>query len=113
MNRQSQKIKSFIVQEACTDDAAQTADDLKLIFKYDLVDSTIKEILEQQQQFLYKHLPSSTIPMYKQVDECAKAENASTVKMDNKKFNQIAEVEANNGQTIFIQKHSSLVTVRG
>ena len=74
---ESQNIKAFIVQEACTDDATQIADDLKVIFKYDLVDSTIKETLEQQQQFLYKCLPSSTIPMYKQVDECVKAENAA------------------------------------
>ena len=62
---ESQKVKSFIVQEACTDDATQIADDLKSIFKHDLADSTIKETLEQQQHFLYKCLPSSTIPMYK------------------------------------------------
>lgn len=80
---ESQSIKAFIVQEACTDDATQIADDLKVIFKYDLVDSTIKETLEQQQQFLYRRLPSSTIPMYKQVDECVKAENA-TVKSQEK-----------------------------
>ena len=60
----------------CTDDATQIADDLKSIFKHDLADSTIKETLEQQQHFLYKRLPSSTIPMYKQ-DECVKAENAT------------------------------------
>ena len=51
---ESQNIESFIVQEACTDGATQIADDLKSIFKHDLVDSTIKEKLEQQQQFLYK-----------------------------------------------------------
>ena len=72
---ESQK-ESFIVQEACTDDATQIADDLKSIFKHDLADSTIKETLEQQQHFLYKRLPSSTIPMYKQ-DECVKAEKST------------------------------------
>ena len=36
---ESQNIKAFIIQEACTDDATQIADDLKAIFKYDLVDS--------------------------------------------------------------------------
>ena len=46
---ESQNIESFIVQEACTDGATQIADDLKSIFKHDLVDSTIKEKLEQQQ----------------------------------------------------------------
>ena len=74
---ESQNIESFLVQEACTDDATQIADDLKSIFKHDLVDSTIRETLEQQQCFLYKRLPSSTIPIYKQVDECFKAENAT------------------------------------
>ena len=84
---------------------------MKAIFKCDLVDSTIKETLEQQQQFLYKHLPSSTIPMYKQVDECVKAENAtvkSQEKMNHKKFNQFVEVETDKGQTIFIRKTTAL-----
>lgn len=56
--------------------------------------------------------------MYKQVDECVKAENAtvkSQNKMNHKKFNQFVEVEADNGQTIFIRKTtcSPLVTARG
>ena len=53
--------------------------------------------------FLYKRLPSSTIPMYKQVDECFKAENATVTsqkQMDCKKFNQFVEVN----KTIFICK---------
>ena len=99
------------MQEACTDDATQIADDLKSIFKHDLVDGTIRETLEQQQHFLYKRLPSSTIPMYKQADECFKAENATVrlqKKINCKKFNQFVEVKANNNKTIFIRKTTAL-----
>ena len=49
--------------------------------------------------------------MYKQVNECVKAENAavkSQKKMNHKKFNQFVEVEADNGQTIFIHKTTAL-----
>ena len=75
-----------------------------------IIDSALQQKMNQQQKIFYKQLPSSTIPMYQQVEkpddskETEKLKSISTVK----KFNPFVEVKTSNNRKILIRKTTAL-----
>ena len=92
-------------------ECVQVSEDLKSMIENNIIDSALQQKMHQQQKIFYKQLPSSTIPMYQQVEkpddstkETKKLKSISTVK----KFNPFVEVKTSSNKKILIRKTTAL-----
>ena len=91
-------------------ECVQVSEDLISMIENNIIDSDLQQKMNQQQKIFYKQLPSSTIPMYQQVEkpddskETEKLKGISTVK----KFNPFVEVKISSNKKILICKTTAL-----
>ena len=75
-------------------ESVQVLEDLKSMTEHNIIDSALQQKMHQQQKIFYKQLPSSTIPLFQQVEkpndikQREKLKSISTVK----KFNPFVGV---------------------
>ena len=50
-------------------ESLQVLEDLKSMAEHNIIDSVLQQKMHQQQQIFYKQLPTSTIPMFQQVEK--------------------------------------------
>ena len=91
-------------KSACSEEPVQVTSDIHQIVERGLVESEVKDILENKQKLLsFKRMPSTTIPMY----AAESVENSKAISKG-KKFCPFLEVKADNGSTIFIKKTTAV-----
>ena len=100
----SEDVASSLIQEVCSEEPVQVTSDIHQIVARGLVESEVKDILENKQKLLsFKRMPSTTIPMY----AAESVENSKAIGKG-KKFCPFLEVKADNGSTIFIKKTTAV-----
>ena len=97
----SEDVASSLIQEVCSEEPVHVTNDIHQIAARGLVESEVKDILENKQKLSFKRMPSTTIPMY------ASIENNKAIGKG-KKFCPFLEVKADNGSTIFIKKTTAV-----
>ena len=83
--------------------------------QHKLIDDALQLRLKEQQKFVYKKLPTSTVPLYQYVDKpggdkgaSKSVENTLTTKVSKVKFNPFVEVVTGSNKNILIRKTTVL-----
>ena len=93
-------------------ESIQVSEDLKRMTENNIVDNALQQKMQKQQKIFYKQIPSSTIPMYQQVETSDDSKQLQKEKLKSistmKKFNPFVEVITSSNKKILIRKTTSL-----
>ena len=93
-------------------ESVQVSEDLKRMTENNIIDNALQQKMQKQQKIFYKQIPSSTIPMYQQVEKSDDSKRLQKEKLKSistmKKFNPFVEVITSSNKKILIRKTTAL-----